>query len=238
MPPFCGLEDLEMSDISDPLLTSDSDVTGPGATLNNNAMNVDIDVLPASKSIKNVSCSSTQVTKSPAVALSGLFSLIEYASKSVLIGLMKHHNVQLPSPCNLEILRNLITSHLSGGHCAESDADGCMQLVSSFYVKSDVSTVLTKFIFQVQILLSIIYLVRLRPLRRILSCLHVSVESSMSFTQLQREFCECITRLNHGKRSEEARNLIIAQEKLLKKKKEEIQQNWPQPVPDTLKKKL
>ena len=93
-----------MSDISDPLLTSDSDVTGPGATLNNNAMNVDIDVLPTSESIKNVSCSLTQVTKSPAVALSGLFSLIEYASKSVLIDLMKHHNVQLLSPCNLEIL--------------------------------------------------------------------------------------------------------------------------------------
>jgi len=149
-----------MSDISDPLLTSDSDVTGPGATLNNNAMNVDID-LPARKSIQNVSCSSRQVTEPPAVALSGLFSLIEYASKSVLIDLMKHHNVQLLSPCNLEILRSVIASHLSDGHCAESDADGCMQLVSSFYVKSDVSTVLTKLIFQVQILSSILYLVRL-----------------------------------------------------------------------------
>ena len=44
-----------MSDVSDPLGTYDSDVTGPGATLNNDVM--DIDLLAILSSTHRVSCS-------------------------------------------------------------------------------------------------------------------------------------------------------------------------------------
>ena len=44
MYPHCGSVDHEMSDTSDLPCTSDSDVAGPGATLNNESMNIDIDV--------------------------------------------------------------------------------------------------------------------------------------------------------------------------------------------------
>lgn len=75
---FRALEDPEMSDITDPLLTCDAD-----ATLNNNTMDVSSDDLSAMEDIQHVPSVSRPETKFPAVALSGLFSMIEYAKKSV-----------------------------------------------------------------------------------------------------------------------------------------------------------
>jgi len=54
--------------------------------------------------------------------------------------------------------------------------------------------------------------------------LHVPVESDMSFTKLRSELRKCITRLKHAKQSEDARNLIIAQDEQLKLDKEK---NFP-----------
>ena len=125
--------------------------------------------------------------------------MTEYTNKPVLVNLAKCHSVQLPLQYNLDMLHTLIASHLSGGDCVDSNADGFIQLVSSFCVKSDVPFVLTKLKFQNQILLSILHLVRLCPLWQILLCLQVSVDLDVSFTKLCREFCKCITRLNHGK---------------------------------------
>ena len=149
-----------MADVSDPLLSHDADVTGSGATLNDNTMDVDIEVLSDGENIRRVSRSSTPM-QSPASALSNLLSMIEYATKPVLTDIAKRHNVQLPLETNREVLRTLIASHLSNGDCANSDADGCRQVITSFYIKSDVLSVLTKFTFQIQILSSILYLVRL-----------------------------------------------------------------------------
>jgi hypothetical protein len=92
-----------MSDVSDPLLTSDADVVGPGATLNNNIVHVDMDVSVAGESTHSPCRSSSP--QSPASALSGFLSMIECASRPVLIGIAKHHNVQHPPqttnlPCN------------------------------------------------------------------------------------------------------------------------------------------
>ena len=210
-----------MADVSDPLLSHDADVTGSGATLNDNTMDVDIEVLSDGENIRRVSRSST-LMQSPASALSNLLSMIEYATKPVLTDIAKCHNVQLPLETNREVLRTLIASHLSNGDCANLDADGCRQVITSFYIKSDVLSVLTKFTFQIQILSLILYLVRLRPLRRILSCLHVFTESDMSFTKLRSELRKFITRLKHAKRSEDARNSNIAQDEQLKEEREKI----------------
>jgi len=176
--------------------------------------------------------------QSPASALSGFLSMIEYATKPVLVDIAKQHNVRLPLQINVETLPTLVVSHLSSGECAESEADACMQLVSTFHIQSDVSYMLTKYSFQIQILSSITSLVRSRPLQRILSCLHVSFESTMSFAKLWSELRKLITRLKHGKRSEDARNKVIAQDEQLRQEREKIQENWPQLVPNTLKKKI
>jgi hypothetical protein len=77
------LQDQEMADISDPLLSRDADVTGSGATLNDNTMDVDIEVLSDGENIRRVSRSSTPM-QSPASALSSLLSMIEYATKPLL----------------------------------------------------------------------------------------------------------------------------------------------------------
>jgi hypothetical protein len=146
--------------------------------------------------------------------------------------------MRLPLRINVETLPTLVVSHLSSGECAESKADACMQLVSTFHIQSDVSYMLTKYSFQIQILSSITSLVRSRRLQRILSCLHVSFESTMSFAKLRSELRKLITRLKHGKRSEDARNKVIAQDEQLRQEREKIQENWPQLVPNMLKKKL
>ena len=156
----------------------------------------------------------------------------------MLIRLAKNHNVQLPSHVSLEVLRELIVFHLSHGDCAESDADACMQIVSSFYVKTDISYVLTKLDFQLQILSSILNLVRMRPLRRILSSLHVLVEPGLSFKRLRTVFRKYLIKLSHGKQHHDDHKSMIAQEQRLRQEKIKIQENWPQPIPDTLKKKI
>ena len=80
-----------MSDISDPLLICNADVVGSDATLNNNNMDVDV----TGENTHSPHCSSSP--QSPTSVLSSFLSMIEYASKPVLIDIAKHHNVQLPS---------------------------------------------------------------------------------------------------------------------------------------------
>ena len=82
------------------------------------------------------------------------------STKPVLTNIAKCHNVQLPLEANREVLLTLIASHLSYGDCINSDANGCRQVITSFCSESDVLSVLTKFTFQIQILSSILYLVR------------------------------------------------------------------------------
>ena len=65
-------------------------------------------------------------------------------------------------------------------------------------------------------------------LQCIVSCLHVSFEFTTSFIKLRFELRKLITRLKNGKRSEDARNKVIAQDEQLREK---IQENWPQLVP-------
>jgi len=98
-----------MADVSDPLLSHDADVTGSGATLNHNTMDVDMDVPSDGEKICCVSHSSMPM-QSPASALSSLLSMIEYATKPVLTDIAKHHNVQLPLETNQEVLRTLTLS--------------------------------------------------------------------------------------------------------------------------------
>jgi hypothetical protein len=54
----------------------------------------------------------------------------------------------------------------------------------------------------------------------------------MPFTKLRSELGKLITRLKNGKRSEDPRNMVIAQDEQLRQGREKIQENWPQPVPN------
>ena len=151
-----------MSDIS-VSVSSDSHVIGSVATiLNNNTLDIDVEISGSSdRRHVSPSRSLTHCMNSPATALNSLLSMIEYANKPVLVNLARQHNVQLPPEYNIDVLRTLISSHLSGGNCIESNGDDCMQLVC-FCNKSDVPCVSTKLSLQVQILQLI---TKLCPLR-------------------------------------------------------------------------
>jgi hypothetical protein len=60
-------------------------------------MDIDEDISFSGRSIQHISRPSTQDVNSSANALSHLFSSIEYANKAMLLDLVKHHGVQLPS---------------------------------------------------------------------------------------------------------------------------------------------
>lgn len=68
---------------------------------------------------------------STASCVKSSFSTIEYANKSVLLDLVNHLNIQLPSKYDKDVLDVLVSSHLFAGECKNSAADGCMQLVTS-----------------------------------------------------------------------------------------------------------
>ena len=72
--------------------------------------------------------------QSPASALSDFLSMIEYATKPVLIDIEKRHNMQLPLRINLETLSTLVVSH----EYAECVHTTC------FYLSHPVSYMLTK----------------------------------------------------------------------------------------------
>ena len=152
--------------------------------MNNNTLEIDVEI-SGSSDRRHVSPSHSLAhgMNSPATVLNSLLSMIEYANKPVLVNLARQHNVQLPSEYNIDVLCTLISSHLSGGDCIESDSDDCMQLVTSFCNKYDVPCVSTKLSFQVQILSSILQLLKLRPLRQILLCSQVSIDLNMSLTK-------------------------------------------------------
>ena len=83
----------------------DSDVIGSGATSNNNTVDVNVDI-PVGEAIPCCSSLFTQDINTPGTALSGLFSMIEYAYKnnkitqlecatSITIGCFKHLQLDL-----------------------------------------------------------------------------------------------------------------------------------------------
>ena len=227
-----------MSDISNPQhIISDVDVVGPGATLNDDSMDIDKDI-SFGRSIQCSSQFSTQDVGSSAKALSHVLSSIEYANKAMLLDLVKLHGIRHPSKYSIDMLRDLLFSHLSYGECADSASVACTQLAASFCVRNDLYPFTTKVNLQLQILSSILYLVRQRPLRRILSCLNVTAESDLSLSKLRSELKKFITKLKRGKQKEYAHNSILEQEKKLELKKKENSENWPQLVPDCLKEKI
>ena len=96
------MHDQEMSDISNPLLTCNTDVIGSDTTLNNSSMHVDMDVNVTGENTHSP-CRSLS-PQLPASVLSSFLSMMEYATKPVLIDIVKCHNMQLQFLCK-SILR-------------------------------------------------------------------------------------------------------------------------------------
>jgi hypothetical protein len=67
--------------------------------------------------VPHTAWSSIRAVNSPIIAISRLFSTIEYASRLMLLDLAKHHNVQLPALAKKDVLGVLATSHSSADDC-------------------------------------------------------------------------------------------------------------------------
>ena len=139
-------------------------------------------------------------------------------TRPALISIAQAHNIAISSKSVVDVIRNLFSDHVSSGACLDSSLPACTLLNSSFCDQEcDEDNSNTD--FQLSIDLKIYFLsqllnkLKLCPLRRILSQNNVAHDSNGSRSYLRRELRKYITRLRHGKRTEEQRNRVIKAER-------------------------
>ncbi|KAF8202892.1 hypothetical protein BJ912DRAFT_920137 [Pholiota molesta] len=123
---------------------------------------------------------------------------------------------------SLEDLRKPALLSIANSHIEDSSGDASQTLID----------------FKIRILSQLAPKLSLRALRRILSQNSVAHNPNDSRPQLRRELKKFITRLKHGKRSEERRNETIAAEESLRARHQEILNTWPKIVQKDLKDKI
>ena len=223
----------------------DVGVIGPGATLSD----IDPGVTLSSSSlmsseIPSVSSLSHNETCSVAsipMSISEFLTFIETSSRPVLLSIAQSHNIAVPPRSVLDVIRTLISDHISSGACLGSSLPACTILNSSLR-SQDCDDNNTDFQLNIDlkiyILSRLLHKLKLRPLRRILSQNNVDHDSNGSRSYLRRELRKYITRLTHGKRTEEQRNKVLKLEKEHEDQKQRLLETWPQVVSQNLKNKI
>jgi hypothetical protein len=165
--------------------------------------------------------------------LSDLLTSIEVVPRALLLTLLDTHAISIPRQSNLESLCNELSSlHLSSGACATSNPHGCAYITSQGGDSNDDTSL------KIFFLSKLVPVVHLRPLRRIISQNHVVFDSNGSLFRLRRELRKYITRLKHGKRSEDKRAAQIILDTEFEAHLKDIRESWPQKVDSKLKRKI
>ncbi len=95
----------------------DSDVTGPGA---NHSMDIDSEN-SALVDLKNVS----------PCFVDGILRSHEYAKKTFIKSLLVDHSVSFPSNATADVMRSLLSQHLTSGFRLGNSTNGCRSVVLS-----------------------------------------------------------------------------------------------------------
>ena len=165
-----------------------------------------------------------------------ILSSLEYAKKSFLKCALEHHSISFPSNATCEVMRSLLSLHISSGCCLGCSADACRAVVAGL-IHED-CTLIDQLQFQILIISSSIKKLSSRSLHRMFDNHKIYYEADFSLSKFQRELRKFITRLQIGKSNEEKRTAIIEAEKNAELKRQELHKNWPQIVPKTLKDKV
>ena len=176
-----------------------------------------------------------------ATTIHDFLSSLEDLRKPALLSIADSHNISLPLPTSINVLRDLISDHVSSGKCISSSSSFCIDFNLNFPVtvedsggQDDLSLIHSK----ITILNQIAPKLSQRALRRILSYNSVAYHPNDSRSQLRRELKKFITRLKHGKRTEEQRNAAIVAEKSLHAQYQDLLDSWPKIVRQDLKDKI
>jgi hypothetical protein len=238
--------DLNPSLVDLGFIGSDASLTvsdiGPGATFSHSSSYI---------SSKNPSVSGLSENESHVASVSvpmnvpDFLIFIETSTRPVLISIAQSHNITVPSKSVVDVIRNLISDHISSGACLGSLLPACTLLNSSLCGQEcDDSDDNLNADFQLSIDLKIYILsqllkkLKLRALRRLLSQNNVDHDSNGSRSYLRRELKKYITRLRHGKRTEEQRNKELETEREHQDRKQRLLESWPQLVSDNFKNKI
>ena len=176
-------------------------------------------------------------------------TFIETSTQPVLLSIAQSHKITVPSKSALDVIRNLVSDHVSSSACLGSSLPACTNLNASLCgqdcessndnLNDDFQLTLD---LEIHILSRLLRKLKLRPLRRILSQNSVNHDRNGNCSYLRRELKKYITRLRHGKRTEEQRNKILQLEKPAggenQDQNQRLLESWPQLVGQNLKNKI
>ena len=142
---------------------------GPGATLSTSSSLFCSDV----PSVSNLSKNDTRHVVSVPMNIPDFLTFIETSSRPALLSIAQSHNITVPSKSILDVIRNLISDHVSSGTCLSSSLPACTKLNSSLCGQCDDDNLNDDFQLtidlKIYILLRLLHKLKSRPLRRILS---------------------------------------------------------------------
>jgi hypothetical protein len=182
---------------------SDASVShiGPGATFSHSSSYIS----SKNPSVSGLSENVSHVVSVP-MNVPDFLIFIETSTRPVLISIAQSHNIPVPFKSVVDVIRNLISDHISSGACLGSSLPACTLLNSSLCAQEpecDDSNDNLNADFQldlkIYILSQLLKKLKLRALRRLLSQNNVDHDSNGSRSYLRRELKKYITRLRHGK---------------------------------------
>ena len=136
---------------------------------------------------------------------------LEYAKKTSLKGVLVGHSISFPSNATCEVIRSLLSHHISSGSCLWAQGNACHSIVVGL-IQEDCALV-NQTEFQILIMSTLVKTLLVRSLRRIFDNHNVYYEAHFSLSKLRCELRKFITRLRAGKTNEEKQAAMIEAER-------------------------
>ena len=160
---------------------------------------------------------------------------LEYAKKNYLKSSLAGHSVSLPSNATADVMRSLLSQHLTSGSCLGNSASGCRSVIVGLV--HGVALV-DQSQFQILLLSSLVKSLSVRSMRRIFDTQNIPYEAHYNLSKFRRELRKFITRLQSGKTDEKKRAARLEAERETTRKRLKVHDSWPQVISSTLKNKV
>ncbi|KAJ7832983.1 hypothetical protein B0H13DRAFT_1914782 [Mycena leptocephala] len=181
---------------------------------------------------------------SSAHSVRAVFDRIESLPKGSLVVLAQSHGIQLGKSPTCEYLRAAIVNHVGTGGCTSREGYssylGCSSIESQLAsvtatpgTAEDPATLL-----QIHLIRQIAPILQLRPLRRLLNLHDVSYVETDNVKKLRNRLKRFLDRLVRGKFGDDELSLTGSARKARAREHARLRNEWPQVIPDHLKRKL
>ncbi|PPQ80093.1 hypothetical protein CVT24_006535 [Panaeolus cyanescens] len=234
------------------ILSSSSDDPNPASTASTSANNVmnendmiietpdfDLNPTPSANVNNGYKTGLLNHTADICAQLANFLSTSEYSKRDWLDGQLCAHGLNSPTKLDLSGKRCKLSVHITSGECATSDSAACKSLIQSLSVATgNHPERWTPVDVQLHLLGGMCPKLNNRPLRRILECLNISYDKSLSVRKLRRVLKSHIASMGKAKLKSDTLLANAVAEKERENVKTNIRLSWPQLVPDSLKEKI